>query len=595
MSGLSSTADIRKLLAEAFNDEELTSLCFDFFRDVCDQFTLGMTKGHKIQLLIEHCERREAISNLLAAIQRVRPEQYEKWFPPVPRVEARPELTRPDHDPKQLFISYAHEDTEFAHRLTSDLRQRGWRVWIAPDSIRPGEKWVEAIERGLDESGRFVLVITPAATKSHWVKSETNIAIELQHKGQIRFIPLNVEPCDVPLFWTEYQHVPFGGNYEDGLTALLAALTRESVVQITSSSQIRVINWLRTHLFVTYGLIFSVVVACVLVIAVSSFGGIFPVNKQPTPVDSMVPKQSISTPTVRLSITPSPTSLPTGLVIPTFTAISVLEPKASPIVTSTAAGINQESINIPDEMVLIPAGEFVMGSDTGENDERPVHKVALDAFWMDKYEVTNADFENFVTETRYQTDAEKDGWGGIWAKGQWNRLNGVDWRSPTGDVSAISAIIDHPVVQVSWNDANAFCQWIGKRLPTEAEWEKAARDTDGRVYPWGNEYDIRKLNSTTSGEGGTKRVGSYEAGKSPYGAYDMAGNVWEWVADWYESDYYSRSPHDNPQGPLSGKLRDLRGGAWDFSGGDSRSSDRGALSPNSRGNTIGFRCARSLR
>ncbi len=217
------TADIRQFLTEAFSDEELVALCSDYFPNVYDDFTLGMTKGQKIQLLIDYCQRHDVIPNLLAAIQRTRPDQYEKRFR-VPAVEVRPEFLRPERDPKQIFISHAHEDANFAHQLAADLNRYGYRVWIAPDSIQPGEKWVEAINRGLDESGVFVLALTPAAVKSRWVKSETDVAIELQHRGYLRFIPLDVKRCDAPALWNIYQRVSFLGRYEDGLTALLVEL-----------------------------------------------------------------------------------------------------------------------------------------------------------------------------------------------------------------------------------------------------------------------------------------------------------------------------------------------------------------------------------
>ncbi len=239
-------------------------------------------------------------------------------------------------------------------------------------------------------------------------------------------------------------------------------------------------------------------------------------------------------------------------------------------------------------MVYVPAGDFWMGSDAGESAERPPHLVHVDGFWIDRFEVTNAAFEGFVSETAYRTDAERAGWGDVWQNSRWNRVDGLNWRHPNNPGEGISALMDHPVVQVSWNDAYQYCAWAGGRLPTEAEWEMAAVDARGWRYPWGNEFDPSRLNAAGRG---AAHVGSYATGRSPFGAYDMAGNVWEWVNDWYQSDYYSRSPTNNPQGPATGAHRALRGGAWDPSGGDSRSADRGALSPDNRGNTVGFRCA----
>jgi len=197
------------------------------------------------------------------------------------------------------------------------------------------------------------------------------------------------------------------------------------------------------------------------------------------------------------------------------------------------------------EMVLVPAGEFIMGSEEGDPDaydcERPQHSVYLDAYWIDRTEVTNARFARFVEATLYETDAEKAGHGDVydphWKSSQWEFS--VDWAHPRDRLIGISEIEDHPVVQVSWNDAAAYCEWAGKRLPTEAEWEKAARGADGRKYPWGdadpNEHlsNIGGVHATDDGYQFTAPVGSYPNGASPYGVLDMAGNVWEWVADWH--------------------------------------------------------------
>jgi formylglycine-generating enzyme required for sulfatase activity len=269
------------------------------------------------------------------------------------------------------------------------------------------------------------------------------------------------------------------------------------------------------------------------------------------------------------------------------------------------------------EMVLVPAGEFWMGSDAAEVErfkqecrkagvseescrrwgerEAPRHRVHLDAFYIDRYEVTNALFEKFVRATGHRTTAEREGSGWAWqdkdGKRQWVKVDGAEWRRPSGPGSSTSA--DHPVVQVSWHDADAYCKWAGKRLPTEAEWEKAARGTDGRRYPWGEDWDPSKANGAMTVKT-TRPVGSYSGGVSPYGAHDMAGNVLEWVADWLDEDYYKRSPERNPRGPDSGQYRVLRGGSWYFSPVYLRSAARSHSSPGYRGDDLGCRCARGL-
>jgi formylglycine-generating enzyme required for sulfatase activity len=241
-------------------------------------------------------------------------------------------------------------------------------------------------------------------------------------------------------------------------------------------------------------------------------------------------------------------------------------------------------------MVYIPAGESEMGSSFLESivftksklflfpDQRPKHRVYLDAYWIDRTEVTVGMFKRFVAATGYRTNAERGDWGKPWTEGpketEWPMTPGTDWLHPQGPGS--TAEDDHPVTQVSWQDAMAYCEWAGGRLPTEAQWEKAARGTDGRRFPWGDDFCGDFLNYCDTrcpverwrdpdfddGYSHTAPVGSYPEGASPYGVLDMAGNVWEWVFDWYDKDYYSVSQYRNPAGPDAGNVRAMRGGAW---------------------------------
>ena len=253
------------------------------------------------------------------------------------------------------------------------------------------------------------------------------------------------------------------------------------------------------------------------------------------------------------------------------------------------------------EMVLVPAGEFPMGSEAADiealqrllqrlppemrgslSDQAPKHHVYLDAFYIDKYEVTNARYAQFVQATgrlapRFSADQP--------------------FNQP-----------QQPVVGMTWHEAQAYCAWAGKRLPTEAEWEKAARGPEGRLYPWGNRVDGPQMNycdrrcpfdwkdtAIDDGYARTAPVGSYEHGQSPYGAYDMAGNVWEWVADWYAEDYYQHSPTRNPTGPVAGKRKVARGGAWFVTAPVARTAIRRNFDAHYWGDNIGLRCALTPR
>jgi len=233
-------------------------------------------------------------------------------------------------------------------------------------------------------------------------------------------------------------------------------------------------------------------------------------------------------------------------------------------------------------MVLVPSGAFKMGSNDGLPNERPEHQVTLDAYYIDQYEVTLSLYRKFLESGKHDSP-------------------------PTWDDEAATTVGDRPAIGMKWSDAAAYCQWAGKRLPTEAEWEKAARGTDGRRYPWGHMQpfvDIANYNrgvwvsetitlvAVTSGlEGMSVRHGLKEGGKSPYGLAHMAGNASEWVADWYDREYYQQSPEKNPAGPAQGEKRVLRGGSWADLPQALRVTARFSAEPDFEDRTIGFRCA----
>ncbi len=240
--------------------------------------------------------------------------------------------------------------------------------------------------------------------------------------------------------------------------------------------------------------------------------------------------------------------------------------------TPTAGAQSQTRTRASDgaEMVYVPEGDFLMGSadsDAQANvDEKPQHTVFLNAYWIDKHEVTNAQYEKCVAAgaCREVVVAGATGFDGP----------------------------RQPVVGVSWDDAVAYGKWVGGRLPTEAEWEKAARGTDGRIYPWGNDWDPTRLDSKEDGPGSTTDVGSYPAGASPYGALDMAGNVWDWVSDWFGRPDASE-PQRNPTGPAAGTDKVMRGGSWADSQFNCRTAARFADDPISHSIRTGFRLVMS--
>jgi len=255
-------------------------------------------------------------------------------------------------------------------------------------------------------------------------------------------------------------------------------------------------------------------------------------------------------------------------------------------------------------MLRVPRGVLMMGSDQGTPAERPVHRVTISAFWIDRLEVTNADFATFVAATAHVTDPERAGVGWHWDR-EWHEVPGADWRHPHGPASSIAGLERHPVVQVSWRDAGAYCQWRQARLPTEAEWERAARGDGGRIYPWGDQapreagryrasYGSDECCGADPGDGYlfTAPAGSFPAGQSPFAVQDLAGNVWEWVEDWFDPEFYNRSPAVDPVNTTPAGRKVIRGGGWGNNPWGLRSTLRHANPPDIGLSMVGFRCVR---
>jgi len=287
------------------------------------------------------------------------------------------------------------------------------------------------------------------------------------------------------------------------------------------------------------------------------------------------PTKTIATPTRSSSIVPTlrdqntpiePNSTPTRT--PFF--VPTLREQNTPTVTNLPTEITDD---FGIEMALVPAGEFTMGNEDGEDDEKPVHTVYLDAYYIDKYEITNAYYQTCVIAGVCKLP-KKTG------SSQVNNYYG----NPQYD--------NYPVLYVDWNMAETYCEWRQAGLPTEAQWEKAARGTDGRLFPWGFEPKGCPVANYQTCFGNPTEVGIFPEGVSPYGLFDMAGNVSEWVWDWYDPEYYIESPLNNPKGPSTGDYRVMRGGSWSQYSISARVSYRYRGNQDGSNNTIGFRCAR---
>ena len=291
-----------------------------------------------------------------------------------------------------------------------------------------------------------------------------------------------------------------------------------------------------------------------------------------TPADEPTPTEAVQVLEV-LTKTQTPelatsTPIPAATVTPTVTFTVIPTDTPTPAFPAGTEATNRKDSAV---MIYVPPGDFEMGTYGAYNEA--LHTVYLDGYWMYKTEVTNA---------MYRLCVESSGCTEPVDNGFYEMAPLFGWG-------------DRPVESISWEDATTYCQWAENRLPTEAEWEKAARGTDGRTYPWGEGIDPSLALYDDFIRGNTTLVGSYPEGASPYGLLDMAGNVWEWVADWYGSNYYQNSPAENPPGPVDGLYHVLRGGCFDSSMEEVRSAYRQEGLPYNKHRGLGFRCASSTK
>lgn len=539
-----------------------------------------------------------------------------------------------------VFISYSHKDADYAHQLAGALEREGFSVWI-DDRIDYGTRWPQEIQDNIKTSATFVVILTPHSNESTWVQNEVSYAIKLDKrvfplllKGDVPFIVSIFQSVDVKngglppkSFYERVREAisqqPLGQfdidrEYKNGIRALLtvqyeravmafrrvvdadpnyldAPLRLKEAEQLLAQAEARrsaALAMVRVGGFVMVGCI-TLLMGSILTSAIS--GWLATPTKVALSTQAPSPEYSpVTIPTNVLTVAAVTSALPTPTILPLPTALPVTftpRPTAIPPTPTPNPAITPR----PGEMVMVPAGTFLMGSVPNDiilvlnicpdckpewyNAEQPQHTVYLDTYWMDKFEVTNAQYKRCVDAGSCPMPMQTK-----------SNTRSSYYGNPQYD--------NYPVIYVTWDNAKAYCAWVDRRLPTEAEWEKAARGTDARIYPWGNVFDGTKVNSWVSNLiHDTTAIGSYPSGESPYGILDMAGNVWEWVADWYngvtKDKYYSTSPRDNPTGPSSGGFHVMRGAGWDGKPENLRTAQRYDFY--GRWDVLGFRCAKSSR
>ncbi len=482
-------------------------------------------------------------------------------------------MTKPKR-PLKVFLCHAHADRDVVRGLYARLIKDGMDVWLDKAKLVGGQNFENEINRAVRESDVVVVCLSKEFKRAGFRQKEVKWALDAamkQPEGEIFIIPLRLEECETleslrELHWVDlFEENGYGMllntlRMRAGRIDVMIPPSRSSMQpvqkKIASRTEDNSTGTSKPSLRKTVNLAIVVISVVASLITIAIF-----LSGKPYLFD-FFPK---NTATSTAALTYQPTSLPETI------STEVLPLTATPIVFNPYPESSDyvDSFGVP--MRLVPAGEFTMGATFSGLDEQPVHQVYLDSYFIDKYEVTN---------TLYRMCVEA----GVCTSPHFT--NSYSRSAYYGNLE----FDNFPIIYVDWNQAGAYCGWRGGNLPTEAQWEKAARGTDERTYPWGEGIDCQKANYC---EGDTVKVGNYENGKSPYGVYDLAGNIWEWTADWYSDTYYQRSPSSNPKGPDSGEYRVLRGGTWYYKGDNTRVTIRGWYTTDSVDYYIGFRCARN--
>ena len=502
--------------------------------------------------------------------------------------------------PLKVFLCHAHADCDAVRALYNHLIKDGVDAWLDKEKLIPGQDWEYKTRNAVRESDVVVVCLSTQFNQAGFRQKEVRLALDTameKPEGDIFIIPARLEECDTPENLSKWHWVDL--FEEDGYEKLMRALrVRAEEIDVTLQDKK---NWLPTlntqpivekkhpkveallkqktenpklkkeiqkskglqKIAIGFG-------GLAMLSLVVIFGLLHPWNKIPAPVVAVThtPSSMTFTPTNLITLAPTKTIVPT----PTL-------------------GIGSTMVSEKDgaTLVFVPAGDFLMGSADDDllaaPDEKPQHKVTLDAFWIDKTEVTNAMYAKCVAD-------------GVCKKPF--KLSSSTHPNYFGN----SEFDNSPVIYVDWNMAKTYCEWAGRELPTAAQWEKAARGPNGNIYPWGNVFDGLRGNfcdvncakpwankTFNDGYSDVSPVGKFPLGQSFYGALDMAGNVGEWVNDWYSETYYQNSPSVNPLGPSTGTYRGLRGGSFIWKSDYVRAADNGYDLPKVPGKYFGIRCA----
>ncbi|HUN10098.1 MAG TPA: SUMF1/EgtB/PvdO family nonheme iron enzyme [Aggregatilineales bacterium] len=538
-----------------------------------------------------------------------------------------------------IFISYSKQDISFARHLRGLLQQQGLAVWMDETRLTPSARWWPTIEQNIITADAVIVIMSPRSQTSDWVERELLLAEAPENRRPIFPVLLDGKPWS-RLANLQYADMTHGvqAGLPPGLVEALRQVVKPGTGQPTAldipgdmiseqlfqRSRFRGL-WVGLVLLLIVAVLGGVaaflyvsnrppatptpVLIAADVVQVSATATQAPTNQPATA--SATPTATLVPPSATLTATPSPipptATLTSTAVPPTATSTATLTPTLTSTFTATATVLPPTLTMTPSatptrtlpptpgpgslrydptgvRQVYVPAGCFMMGSTSGDSDEQPVHEVCITTpYWIDLMEVSVRDWKAFIDAGGYGNQANwtPEGWAWAAANGPSTYTLPENWNIP--------------IVNVSWYEADAYARWRGCRLPSEAEWEYAARGPAAPIFPWGSDFTIGKAQTNDIGLTSAAPGGEKPEGASWVGAMDMAGNVWEWVADWHDKDYYALGVRDNPPGPAvsnsfqAGDFKVLRGGSFQQDLLAARSADRYWAPPGGRAEMVGFR------